>query len=858
MSQQELANAVETYNKNSKDVYKPGEIEKAKKDLEEADKAHKKATEASAVKQEFLKKISSGMSEIPVAGYSLEDISKASAGGLEEILEGRREQLLKLQKEIKEASLKPIAKGSAAEKELAVKKETLLELKGKEIGLAPGHQKQYEELLKTKGPEEAEKFLRGHQQNLDQQIMQQKMLEEQEKTRTFVGKSQKRTAGVAMPVQLQAMRASGQVSEEQALEIAKAMYGEQGTGKLGTEEIRRGQALMQEAQVKHQVALQEVDLKYTGQRRSLERQGMGTAVSQMGLRGGLTQIEAWGAHAQLAKAKTFEDVGMTQEAELVKRDVQNKMQVAQEQQQVRMGKVDLAYAPQQIELSKRGMTAGAQGMVQSGIMNEADAKKIYDLVAKGDEVSLHHAQQITQITQQRAQLEDQILKIKTTAIQREGTQAGIGLQIGSMAGRGMLGAGEAGALSKAAAAGPRAFDQSAPVIQQILNVRKKMFDDELNFVIAHSRAEMQIISTHYDNLIKNSKAKLEQLDAMYGPHQQFAGTVFGSQQSMAQAQMGRYAGEDYWRQQQRGERGIRESGMDLAFSMAGGQVPQQIQMVRAIRHQREARQDFKRQQARQMEADTASIGAESATRGAIAGATGGKIGETEFYMSEGGRDLNLQMLKQNQAAYSRRGIDVSGRIRQLEGQKQEFAGKKLASEMTSRKLQSTSLEKQIAAGEAGLEKLKPGEQRQKGQVALAETYAKAAEHARSVGDLEKAKEYTGRQEKALEGVPDILQKDFGDTQKQSLTQLEAHTKILTEINRALGGKPPETNTGVEPDEGDKTDVEGTGEKGGFNGAVGDFKDAVEGFKKAVSTPIQVTVNGSGSGSSNSGSEYGNT
>jgi hypothetical protein len=395
----------------------------------------------------------------------------------------------------------------------------------------------------------------------------------------------------------------------------------------------------------------------------------------------------------------------------------------------------------------------------------------------------HPAQAVTIGTQELIKITGE----RRRAIQEAQLEAQRGLGTG-------IGGIEAGIAHRKGMVGPEAglmTDERSLVRDQAMNVwniKKQMMDQELQFTVQYAHARANIIKVHYDNLNQLEKTRLEQMDRRYAPHIQYGQGVFGAQQTMVGAQMGRYQGEDYWRAQFRGARGLREGRTNLMLDAGGFQMPRELQIMRAMRNQREAEQDFKRQQARQMEHDRLSIGAGDQTMQAIQ-KTG--VPMAEFMKSEGGRNLVMQILQQNQGAYSRQGIDVSGQIIGLAGQQQAFAGRKLVAEMGIRGREGRSIESQIS----GMYKDVQGsnldvEGRQKAQVEIAEKHAEAAKFYASIGDVQKAAEHGQKQEALLAQVPDIMKRDFGDTQKKSLEQLKVHTQLLTEIARQLGsGKP---------------------------------------------------------------------
>lgn len=487
----------------------------------------------------------------------------------------------------------------------------------------------------------------------------------------------------------------------------------------------------------------------------------------------------------------------------------------------------------------QGKQIGTQtaSLLESGGIESYQAVAIQSLTEKGDEKSLYRAQQLLEMASQRKQIEDQILQTQMKGIEREGSRSSIGLDVARLGGMGIKGL---DAVRESMSGSPRVFDQAQGVIKNIISIQEQMYQKEIQFTVEYTRARQQIIETHYNNLNQIEKGRLEQYDRKYAPQQQYGQTIAGTYQTIAGAQMGRYAGEDYRREQGRTE-------LDMKLGFAGMQLPRGIQMARQLG-------DFRRAKARQKESDELGISGAENTWGAIGNLPG--VNMDEFGQSEGGRNLRLQLLQQNQAAYSRRGIDVSGQIKGLAQEQQVQAGKKLAVDLQMRRNQGASIEEQIKLQETAIAGLKPGDQQDRASVQLAETYQKAAQHYNAIGEPDKAAEYMGKQEEAMAKLPPQLKKDFGDTQAKSLNELTTQTQLLTSINAALGGKAVgavgDLETGVE------SDPEATGKTGGKDGKskpVDKFGEIVDKFGQIIDKPIKIVVNGQQASSSGGAGSY---
>lgn len=353
-----------------------------------------------------------------------------------------------------------------------------------------------------------------------------------------------------------------------------------------------------------------------------------------------------------------------------------------------------------------------------------------------------------------------------------GVDVGVsGIRAASLAGKGV----ELGDIPNIIAHGT---DLQREAAKSVLSIREDMYKKEIDFTVQYTKARQQLIETHYNNLNQLEQTKLQSMDRKYAPHLQYGQEIAGTYRTEAAAQMGRYAGEDYWRQQGR-ER------MDMMVGFGGGQVPRGIQMMRQIG-------DFTRAQARQKEADTLSIQSHKNTLSDLAGKG---LSQSDLEGTEGGRALQLQMLQESQAAYSRQGTDVSGQIRGLTQAQRTFAGKKLAGELLMRGNKGKSIQEQIRVMENQVGQLGEGDQRDRAKAELGETYQRAAQHYAETGDVGKAQEYMKKQEEALVGVSEAIRKDFGDVQKQSLTELREHTKYLQQIAEAFTVKEKTTADG---------------------------------------------------------------
>ncbi len=865
------------------------------------------------------------------------------------------------------------------------------------------------------------------------------------------GKTLKAIANVEIPAAIQMYLARGIITSEQKEEI-EGIKGEDKEYGIHTADMTRME--MQKYTAQHAAKMQEVKSRYIPKQRQMQSAGIAMAASELAARGLIGKEEVDKIN-ELAKEGKEHSIAEAHEV----------LQLAQQRVQLRRAAVDVQYLPRERQLHGAGLSATAGGMAAQGLINEKDVERINTLVKKGDEISLHHAEKILQITQQRAQVEETILQTKIQVIHREGAVTGIGLQIGSQARRGI-----APLLTSAAdrrevalrirdlqrlknpteedqkqltvlqgqslmqgiieSKNPRLISRSQETMKNILSIREQMFRAEIDFTLRYAQARMHIIQVHYDNMNQLETTRLTQLDRKFSAYIQYGQAVFGLQGTMVQAQMGRYAGGDYWRQQYRGARGLAEQRRDIIMGAAGYQMPRELQIARALRENREARGDYRRQQARQREEDQANIqaamntqeairkqlgipvdigrrgtetggdlgeswlgriavapgrGGAQSTEGAL-GQYGGKgkwpslfgkeidsevvyreklrnrralikemsgIGEVEsivnppseefadrpqkqirtqaqyaawlrlnyagqrqpkktygsdvetmsklggymgygtqfghysptgtwiggrqegegqepgrkpyeltmekFYQSEGGRQLLMGMLQRNQASYSRMGIDVSGRIKQLAQEQQEFEAKKLATTMRVRGRETASMEDQTKVMEEEVGKLPEGSRKQQEvKLALAEQYKRMAGQYMATGDLEKAEEASKKQEELLKDIPEEMKKDFGDTAKQQLNELKTQTNILNSINEVLGGKTP-VEEGKEIPEEKEGKTEKLDEKGKPEDKMQSAADTMlKAADKLANVKVDVNVNGGTATTSQSGAgSYGN-
>ncbi|MFX1253960.1 MAG: hypothetical protein ACFFCZ_20275 [Promethearchaeota archaeon] len=316
-------------------------------------------------------------------------------------------------------------------------------------------------------------------------------------------------------------------------------------------------------------------------------------------------------------------------------------------------------------------------------------------------------------------------------------------------------------------------------IKNILAIKERAFQEELEFTKQYTQARMNVIQEHYDRIIKTEQLRLEGKDRRFAPQLQYGQQLFGLAQAGAGAIMGQFTGEDYQRALYRQERGLREQRGFLVMGAAGIRLPPIARFGLALRSQQEQEEDFRRAIARQRLQDQLQI---RSVRGTLDALAGEGVGIGQLQQTEGGLSLLTQMFQSTQGAYSRRGINTLPLILGLLGRQRQFAARRLGLQLEERGLRTRMFEDQIRTLEAGGAGL-TGRAADLYRAQMAGKYKEAYQYFGSIGDVERFNKFSEKFEKAYSSLPEQMKIAFEDQQKLTNDELLKQTAILDAIRK---------------------------------------------------------------------------
>lgn len=463
-------------------------------------------------------------------------------------------------------------------------------------------------------------------------------------------------------------------------------------------------------------------------------------------------------------------------------EAQGYMGIAGQEYQRKQMEMESRYLPQQREFQGKVTEYSVKELQDIGRITEEEIQKITELLAKKDQLSVQEGQKILEITKNKYQLEEATLNLTMKGVKREGEKGTLATSIQGASRLGYIGAGEAKRLSGITANLDNVgFEKASPVIQNILSIQEKMYQQELQFTVKYTEARMNIIKEHYDKVISLEKLSVEGPDRRMAPFVQYGQGIVNAYQPQLAAQSGRIGIINQAREQAMTARGLQEGRIDLGLQLSGVGVPEYIQQGRAIRAQREAEENFRRQKTQEAATDRGSLDVYKGVLGRL-GEKG--VGFEQLAQTEGGRGMLQNLLLQNQGAFARQhGYDVTPTIQGLVGKQLEFEGKKVDMELFERKAMTSMYGEQIGAMEDELGKLKPG-MRTEAAFPLASKYGEAAEYYKSIGETDKYKEAKEKQMAISKELPGYLQnvKDAG--QAAMVQELKNSNRLLETIASA--------------------------------------------------------------------------
>lgn len=531
-------------------------------------------------------------------------------------------------------------------------------------------------------------------------------------------------------------------------------------------------------------------------------------------------------------------------------EAQSTLQLKNREFQRKRTEMGREYQPQEKELQKGFMEYNVKELQQTGKFAQEEIKKVTDLLEQKDELSKERAQKEISLMEKKYQLAEATQKLEMKGIERQYDRKGLGIQIGTMAGKGMLGAGEANMLSGAANLQEEQFDKASPIVQNILSIRENMYKKELEFTTQYTEARMNIIKAHYDKSMMMERLKLEGGDRKIAPYVQGAQGMMSAFGAYNQGVSNKANIQDQMIGEARAIRGMGEQKMMMGYQMAGVEVPESIQKAMAIRGQQEQEADFYRQKAQQREADTNQLG----QMGDVWSKIGSKgKGYGDFAKTESGRGMLQSMLLQSQGALARtKGIDVTPMLQDLSGKQFEHEFEKMNLNLSEREKLSEMNQKQIGVMEQAIGGAE-GQKKTDLSIALGGQYKQAAEYYSSIGESDKAKEMSDKYIKTQEMVPAQLQSIKDEGMRQAVNELQKQTALLEKIAgvksgdiKSGGGKGGDGKGLVPPGAIDlgKIPVGGEGVPGGVGSGIPGGSDMTKPLAAGVAdtSPISGGIN----------------
>jgi hypothetical protein len=377
-------------------------------------------------------------------------------------------------------------------------------------------------------------------------------------------------------------------------------------------------------------------------------------------------------------------------------------------------------------------------------------------------------------------------------LQQQGRIRMAGLMLGQARGIGI----ETGDISEAMTSGiPDLQNQG----EKILEIRKSMFQKELQFTVQYTEARINAIKAHYDKIIFMEVAFLNEATNKMKNAVDFASTLHGTGQAAlgARAQMYGTARElvDERRQTRSlGERAedLKRAERDIALGFVGMQLPRPVQfmeqMDRLAREKRNLQEDMRRDQEdrafkqQYAQAQVANVEGVFRTLGRYGVSRGAYLGSPE------GSAQALEMYRGALPHFQRlgRGQEALGQIDMLLGRQREFGARKFVAQERIRGVEAESMERQIAE----LEKGAGGAETPEGRIAafgLMSKYQEAAQMYAAQGKTELAEKYSTKFAKTFEGLPPDLKAVYDKEKgvmneylKQQVDWLKAIYKVLAE------------------------------------------------------------------------------
>jgi hypothetical protein len=457
---------------------------------------------------------------------------------------------------------------------------------------------------------------------------------------------------------------------------------------------------------------------------------------------------------------------------------------AETRSKIKEQKFDLKYLDRNVQNEKDSIRLMMDQLsLQGKGIKGSDREIIEQLLQSKDYTDVQNAKKLLNTASQEQNTRFARVQLGIQRAEQIGTRSITGVNLGVAARRGIISEKEAGFLGSQSVTG---IQQEQEAINKILQIKEEAFQREIDFTTKYTQARLNIISAHYEKARGLEELQLYGRERQQAPFIQFGQAQFGLGQIGQQVQQTAVGVAEQQLSQARGFRDIGRTRRDLVLGFTGVQKPRAVQFVENMQRLREQEKDMKRRQQQQISSDTMGFRGFADTLESLRGQG---VSEQDLKQTSGGRQLLLQMYRENQAGFERAGVgdQARSRIGGLIQQEREFAGRQLKLQLRTRQLTKEEYEKKIGTLQEQLGTVPEGERRQLVQANLAGVYKEAAGAAQERGDVQAYEKYMSKYEKAIEGLPEHLKGIYDDANKITNSLLTTQNDILRAINTALGG-----------------------------------------------------------------------
>jgi hypothetical protein len=451
-------------------------------------------------------------------------------------------------------------------------------------------------------------------------------------------------------------------------------------------------------------------------------------------------------------------------AQMVERERQAKMRVSNE------------FIGERRAIGRRGMGIGVRKMAAQGLITGDQASRMGALASSNDPLDQYRLSQQTQMIQGHYQNMMGEIDLDSYNIRKQADIGMADVRLGAAGRRGIDTSDIASSMSSE-------IDLIRGKANEILDIRRKAYEQEVEFTRNYTRMRMNVIKTHYDNATQLEAARVSGADRTQAGALQYGQEIYSiGQRALGVVQQG-YAYEDRAIGEARQARAFREGKLGAY----GIQTPEIIQKMRGIRNYKESAADFAKQQQRAADMDEDKFKLASSTLGSMANLG---FDREALVQSEGGVQMLLQAEGDMAGLAHRAGLGEQSQERQfaLLAKQKKFAARRFMAGEKIKGFQTKAMDEQLTLAEKAV-----AESAQKGageglgdarlRADLAAKYGEAAKLAGDQGRVEDMEAFMQKQEELLDKLPEDYKKDFADVNAQMNKHLEVAEKELTSIRK---------------------------------------------------------------------------